>query len=117
MKKETVDLLFASSAGDARVVEDILGTNVFSTDTLNNALRVACLDNHIETAKLLIQHGAKVEDYLLTIAAMKGQTNLILFLLANGADVKHKQYLCVRKALELGYTDVVDAMIESKFVD
>lgn len=68
-------------------------------DIVNNALIYACMHNHIDAARLLIQKGAQVDaippgfDYSgagLHYAALNGHLSMVEFLIAQGATVNIK---------------------------
>ena len=50
-------------------------------------LYIACRRGHTEVAKLLISHGALVEDHFLNVACNAGYADMVALLLDSGADV------------------------------
>lgn len=85
----------------------------------NLALISAVRYNHLETAKLLIEHGANVnassfEGTPLYLAVSKGNLDMVKFLLENGADVNmlHRFRSVLIVAAASGYFEIVKALFQ-----
>lgn len=80
------------------------------TDEMHTALMEACMDGHIEVAKVLIEHGANVNmppdsfESPLTLAACGGHVELADLLIDNHADLEERN--------DEGYTPLMEAARE-----
>ncbi|MCS6926446.1 MAG: ankyrin repeat domain-containing protein [Candidatus Binatia bacterium] len=83
-----------------------------------SALTAAGFAGHAEVMRLLLQHGASIDDRLglslLHHAASKGQTEIVAILLDNGVDVNAQDtvgYTALMRAAEAGQDDTVKLLI------
>lgn len=98
----TKKIFYAARKGDATALLSLLG-NGANPDVYDEEedylgrlpLSIAAKHGHLECIKILLQHGADVNDTdaemdaAITLAAAGGHTECVRFLLQNGADVNH----------------------------
>ena len=109
-------LLEAAIEGDAELVLTLIdsGENINSTSTLGySALALAVRNGNVNVVSTLLDHGAEIFDRDLNEAAKVGHAEIVIDLLAHGANVNGGQYgqLALASAAENGHADVVDILL------
>ena len=93
--EETIARSNHDQAGKQKLADRVNEWSQDQQGIINNAFVYACMHDHIEAAKLLLQHGAEINvvpggfDYAgtgLHYAALNGQRAMVEFLLQQGAD-------------------------------
>lgn len=104
--KSNGKFISACEQGDCHTVKVLLksGHNVYSKQLYRDsfvfgAIHAAVIHGHIEVVRLLLQHGASIEDDTTTIgsrplhlAAQSGNSAMVGFLLSNGAEIDAKNH-------------------------
>jgi ankyrin repeat protein len=120
-------MAWASKGGHASVVHTLLehGVDVNAIDPYTaphyGALQSACMKGHLDTARLLIQHGANINDANfvygspLALACESGHENIVQMLLQNDADINDRDVAGespLTRAIICSRTEVARLLIE-----
>lgn len=107
-------LIEAIKLGNLSLVKKLIeqGVDVRALD--NYALRCASYRGHTEIVKLLLEHGAPTDDYVLTgvVRRRRAHVEIVKLLLEHGADVGVRNSAPLRWATCCGHTEVVKILRE-----
>eukprot|EP00741_Cyanophora_paradoxa_P005605 tig00000912_g5433.t1 len=123
---EEMDLWHASGYGEFQRVKDLLagGADIRGRDASGHtALHWACLNDHVELAKFLIENGAEVDPRSedaegqtpLHWACIKGHIGCVRLLVEAGADVHkvdNRGYIALTHAVQYGETKIAIYLFE-----
>lgn len=114
-------LLEQARNGNTSAVASLLAAGISANATNKfgqSALMAAGFAGHTEVVRLLLQHGASIDDQLglslLHHAAGKGQTELVATLLDSGVDVNAQDgvgYTALMRAAEAGQDEMIELLV------
>ena len=109
---------WAAENGYTEIAKSLINLGANINENSNYPLELSCKNGHTEIVRMLIEAGAKPstshdKDYCLRIAAFHGYTAIVKLLLDAGANPLANDYCALSLALNGGYMDIVELLINS----